>query len=120
MNNLLRIMMVSCLGLALMGCAGAVPWNKQNFAGIEEWSVDYSEGKIDQVHYVNGKELGGSEIKIQLADGTVLNFSGNDITAFGGQEQRAAVEKAIVEQLGDVGPGVVDAVLKALRGGSGE
>jgi len=105
-----------------VGCAGAVPWNKQNYAGIEFWEVDYEQNdggqfQISNVTYINGKEAGSSEIKIALADGTILNFAGDDILAFEGQEIRANVERAVAEQLGEVAPGVVDAIIAAITGG---
>lgn len=121
MNNFSKIIVVLALGLVLLslsGCAGALPWNDQNAAGMEKWSVTYKDGAINKVQYINGKEAGASDIVIQLADGTVLNFTGSDIKAFQGQELRASVEKAIAEQLGSVSPGVIDAILKAISGGA--
>ncbi len=120
MRKIFKRLSMLCLGFAMIvlsGCAGAVPWNKQNYAGIEEWSVDYNDGAIERVHYINGKEASGSQIKIHLSDGTILNFYGNDIKAFEGQGMRAAVEKALAEQLGEVAPGVIESVLKAIKGG---
>jgi len=119
-SKLKKILLICWLGIALTlsGCAGAVPWNKQNYAGMEEWSVEYvvpdGEGGIERVHYINGKEAASSEIKIALADGTILNFAGDGIMAFQGQSLRADVEKAVSEQLGEVGPGVVDAIINAI------
>ena len=113
------MMLAIVLAVTVTACAGALPWNDQNDAGMEKWSVQYKDGVIDKVSYINGKELGASDIKIELADGTILNFSGNDITAFQGQEFRADVEKAITEQLGTVAPGVIDAIIKAISGGVG-
>jgi len=104
--------------MILSGCAGAVPWNKQNYAGLEEWSVEYVVAKgdsgIERVHYINGKEAAASEIKIALSDGTILNFAGDGISAFQGQALRADVEKAVVEQLGNVSPEIINAIIDAI------
>lgn len=100
----------------LSGCAGALPWNDQNDAGIEKWSVAYKDGFITKVSYINGKELGSSDIEIWLADGTKMSLKASDVKAFKGQQTRASVEKAISEQFGDVAPEVVDAIIKAFKG----
>jgi len=110
--------MIGMVMLLVSGCAGAVPWNKQNYAGLEEWSVEYAvpddRQGIERVHYINGKEAAASEIKIALSDGTILNFAGDGIMAFQGQALRADVERAVSEQLGEVGPGVIDAIINAI------
>ncbi len=106
--------------IAISGCAGAVPWNKQNYAGIEEWSVEYvvakGESGIERVHYINAKEAASSEIKIALADGTILNFAGDGITAFQGQAIRADVEKAVAAELGDISPEIINSIIDAIVG----
>lgn len=110
--------MIGLVMLSLSGCAGAVPWNKQNYAGVEEWSVEYvvadGESGLKLVHYINAKEAAASEIKIVLNDGTILNFAGDGITAFQGQAIRADVEKAVAEQLGDVSPEIVNSIIDGI------
>lgn len=115
MNKVIKAVMIGAMLTSVAAC-GAVPWNKQMYAGLEQWSVEYKDGIIEKVHYINGKELGSSTIKIQLADGTILNFSGNDILAFRGQELRAEVEKAVAEKMGEAAPEVVDAIITAVTG----
>ena len=120
MKKLLSLFCWAMAAIILSGCAGAVPWNKQNYAGVEEWSVEYviadGESGLKRVHYINAKEAAASEIKIALNDGTILNFAGDGITAFQGQAIRADVEKAVAEQLGDVSPEIVNSIIDAITG----
>lgn len=117
-----KILVCILTTIVLSGCAGAVPWNKQNYAGINEVSFSWckaNDGKTYMpcnVKITNGKENGGIKFSFEMPDGTILNFSADDVRAFEGQSIRANVEKAIAEQLGDVAPGVVDAIIKAVTG----
>lgn len=108
--------------ISLTACAGAVPWNKQNYAGINEVSFSWckaNEGKTYvpcNVKIINGKENGAIEFSFEMPDGTILNFAADDVKAFPGQDIRAKVETAVANQLGNVAPGVVDAIVKAIMG----
>jgi len=120
-KQLFKLCMVCLVGMSMLllsACAGAVPWNKQNYAGVEEWSVEYviadGESGLKRVHYINAKEASASEIKIALSDGTVLNFAGDGITAFQGQAIRADVENTVAEQMGDVSPEIVNSIIDAI------
>lgn len=108
--------------LVLSGCAGALPWNKQNYAGINEVHFKWCEN--DQtgdymacdVLIIDAKENGAIQFKFTMPDGTVLEFAADDVKAFPGQALRADVEKAIAKQFGDIAPEVMDALLKAILG----
>jgi len=108
--------------ITLSGCAGALPWNKQNYAGINEVSFSWCKANDGatympcNVKITNGKENGGIKFAFEMPDGTILNFSADDVKAFEGQNIRAKVEKAIAEQLGDVAPEVAEAIIKAITG----
>jgi len=119
----MKFFLMAVLAFSLTACAGAVPWNAQNYAGITEWKLKYKKNndgnfQLASVTYVNGKEFGADTIKIALPDGSILNFSAEDVKAFQGQEVRARVEQAVAEQFGEVAPGVVDAILKAIIPGT--
>lgn len=122
MLRYLKLITTTGMVISLIACAGAVPWNKQNYAGINEVSFSWckaDEGKIYvpcNVKITNGKENGNIKFAFEMSDGTILNFSAEDVKAFGGQNIRANVEKAVAEQLGDVAPGVVDAIITAITG----
>ena len=108
--------------LVLSGCAGALPWNKQNYAGINEvhfkWCENDKTGEYMacDVMIVDAKENGAIQFKFTMPDGTVLEFAADDVKAFPGQALRADVEKAIAEQFGDVAPEVAESLLKAILG----
>lgn len=106
--------------VALSGCAGALPWNDQNKAGSESVSIQYFESsqKVKSVTYEHWKETEASTALIWLADGTRIELEAKGTKAFDAIRQRAGVEKAVMDQIGEVAPGVVDAIIKALKGGT--
>jgi len=114
--------LIFILAIVSLSACGAVPWNKQNYAGINEVSFSWckaNEGKTYvpcNVKIINGKENGAIEFSFEMPDGTILNFAADDVKAFPGQDIRAKVEIAVANQLGDVAPGVVDAIVKAIMG----
>lgn len=109
------------LCLALSAC-GAVPWNKQNYAGIEEWRVRYSLAEdgnyqVKDVHYINGKEANGSEVHLALGDGSILKFTGDGVKAFEGQKIRGEVEQVVAEKLGEaIDSPAVQAIVNSIMG----
>jgi len=113
-------LIIAIIALVSVSACGAVPWNKQQYAGIN--SVKFEWCKIDgsylpcHVRIIDGKEQGAIDFKFQMPDGTILNFAADNVKAFEGQRLRAEVEKAIAEQLGEVSPGLVDAILNAIGG----
>ena len=95
----------------LSACAGAVPWNKQNYAGINYVHFKWCEALAAdgttvfqpcEVTIIDGKEQGAIDFKFKMLDGTVLNFAAEDVAAFTGQEIRAEVERAVAEITGSV------------------
>jgi len=114
--------LICILSIISLSACGAVPWNKQNYAGINEVNFSWckaNEGKTYMpcnVKIINGKENGAIEFSFEMPDGTILNFAADDVKAFPGQDIRAKVEIAVVNQLGDVAPGLVDAIVKAIMG----
>ena len=124
-SKLKLLTMLLATSVLLSACAGAVPWNNQNNAGIVEIEIGYkkvsdaegNEGyQIDKANIVDGKENGAVQVKFTLPDGTIFNYAADDVKAFDGQALRADVEKALSEQLGTVAPGVVDSVISAITG----
>lgn len=124
---MLRLILLVCMALTLSACAGAIPWNKQNNAGLSDVRVDWTEVEqadgqgqgtaVTGFRVIDGKERGAVSFEVEFSDGTVLNYASTDEKAFEGQALRADIEKVIAEQIGEVGPGVVDAILKAATGG---
>ena len=105
--------------LILSACAGAVPWNKQNYAGIQY--IEVRTGQACQVldiavkgectvTVIDGKENGSIDIKTVQADGTTTNIKATDAKAFEGQAQRADVEKSVSKDATGLAKKVVDEV----------
>jgi len=120
MKNILMVVAMSSL---LGACAGGLPWGPQQEAGIETLRIEYGKqdnGKlvIDKVFYRSGKETQKAALVFELPDGTKLNFDTEDARAFEGQALRARVEEVVLEQVGNVAPGVVDAIVGALTNGT--
>jgi len=108
--------------LILSACAGAVPWNMQNYAGINKitfsWckAADGNEYLPCNVTIINGKENGAVDFKFETSDGSILNFAADDVKAFEGQDIRARVESLIAEKGFEVAPEIVDTIIKAMGG----
>lgn len=117
------------LAVLLGGCAGAVPWNKQNYAGITSWDFNYckvdvkadadgsyslsEDEKICGVEVIDGKERGSVQLDFILPDGTIMNYLANDEVAFEGQRIRAEVETAVADALAATLPALVETAIKA-------
>jgi len=105
--------------ISMTACAGALPWNKQNYAGINSVHFKWCEAGENylpcDVEIINGKEYGAIEFKFAMPDGSILNFAADDVRAFEGQALRAEVEKLIVEQVGDVSKDVLDAIMSLVE-----
>ncbi len=96
--------------LILSGCAGALPWNKQGYAGLSQvhfkWcKVENAEGGTArepcEVIVTDGKESGIIDFKFSAGD-SVLNFYAEDVEAFEGQRIRADVEGQVIEATTDI------------------
>ncbi len=112
-------MILACM-MAVMVTACATWWTDQNKAGSESVFIEYFESSntVKSVTYEHWKETEASTALVWLADGTRIELEAKGTKAFEGQALRANVEKAIAEQIGEVAPGVIDAVIKALKGGT--
>lgn len=124
--SFMKIAAVLAAALMLPACAGGWIGGPQQHAGIETLRVKYelatlADGSespyIKDVYYRSGKETNMAQLVFELPDGTKLNFDTDLAKAFEGQALRAEVERVVAEQVGDVAPGVVDAIIKALTGG---
>lgn len=102
--------------LILGGCAGALPWNKQGYAGLSQvhfkWcEVESTEGGTArepcEVIVTDGKESGIIDFKFSIGD-TVLNFYAEDVTAFEGQRIRADVEGKVIEATENIASEALD------------
>lgn len=107
---------------SLTACAGALPWNKQNYAGINE--ITFSWCKADNgneylpcdVRIINGKENGAIDFKFETSDGSILNFAADDVKAFEGQNIRAKLEGLIAEKGFEIAPDIMDVIINAMGG----
>ena len=121
LKKIYSILMIG-LVFAVSGCAGALPWNKQNYAGINEvhfkWCENDKTGEFMacDVMIIDAKENGTIDFKFSMPDGTILNFAADDVKAFEGQAIRAGVEQAIVEQFGNVAPEIIDKIMSRIAG----
>lgn len=67
---------------------------------------------------MDGKERRDVSLALRLPDGTAVVYQAADVRAFEAQALRAAVEKALIEEIGEAAPAVVEAVVAAvLKGG---
>lgn len=126
-----KLILVLAGSLLLTSCAGAVPWNPQNNAGITNISFKWCkiETKDDiskaetmvpcSVHIFDGKEAGAIDLKFQMPDGTVLNLTADTVQAFEGQRIRGEVEKAISEDAAGVIESAIDTAGDLAGGGIG-
>lgn len=125
-----KAIVIFALAFLLTACAGAVPWNKQNYAGITSWDFNYckvdvkadadgsyslsEDEKICGVEVIDGKERGSVQLDFVLPDGTIMNYLANDEAAFEGQRIRAEVEQAVAQAIADTLPGLLETALKAV------
>ena len=109
------------LMMTLSACAGAVPWNAQNDAGITTASVKWCEtssGTYDLCHakIIDGKEKTDVALGVKFPDGAEVTYSAAGVKAFDAHKVRGAVEEAISEDVKQGAPGIVDSVVKAVLG----
>lgn len=102
--------------LLLAGCAGAVPWNPQGHAGINEGEFAYNPetGEITG-HVIGGKEQDTVALNVETPDGLKVSYSASGVLAFDGQTVRGAVEQAVSEDVKEAAPGIVDSIVDAVR-----
>ena len=87
--------------------------NPQNNAGGEEWTMNYvcpenpSSPCMESLSYLNYKNSAASQIAIQLNDGTILNFAGEDINGSDAIQIRGVVE----QELARAGVTITDGLL---------
>lgn len=114
----MQTFLVTSLGASILlgGCMPA-----QDYAGINYGQARFSsEGKIEQITMVGGKE--GSHVEFELDYGDVrVRYKADDLRAFEGQALRAQVEAVVAEQIGEswreTVPGIVDALISAVKPG---
>lgn len=101
----------------LSGCAGAVPWNPQGYAGINKLDAEFDEsGKPKRIVVIGGKEQEAVNFEAELPDGTKAKYSASGVKAFDGQKARAELEAAISEDAKEAMPGIVDSIMDVIRG----
>ena len=111
---------------ALTGCAGALPWNKQQYAGLTEWTVRHdveclkAVGEKDylcfELDVIDGKEKQDVTITLERLPTGVLrvSYSATAVKAFVGQALRAEVEKMVAIEIGKAVPLITEAITKAM------
>ncbi len=102
---------------ALGGCAyGAVPWNTQNYAGINKAEINFNEdGTLSHVLVIGGKEQESVSANFEMPSGLKFSYNAEGVEAFPGQKFRADVERAISKDVKEAFPGIVDTIVDALR-----
>ncbi len=118
-----RFAFLAFLGLFLSACAGAVPWNDQNKAGITRAEVKWCESK-DQSNdrYVcglrvwDGKEKADVNLNAILPGGLTISYNARGVRAFKAHEVRAAIEAAVSNDVKVAAPGIVGNLVKAVMG----
>lgn len=104
----------------LSACAGAVPWNDQNAAGVTKAEVTWSpEGKLQKARIIDGKEKEDVKLSVKLPSGAEVKYSASGVMAFDGQEVRAKVEAAVSDDVRAVAPDIVDTIVTAIVPGAG-
>lgn len=124
MRAFLRIAIIAVLPLLVGACAGAVPGNPQNYAGITDAHVEVGTVKAEEKPYIkdvrfrDGKQKQSVEIKISLDEEgkPTISYTAKGIEAFDGQKVRAAVEQAVSADAKEAMPGIVDTIVKAVTG----
>lgn len=116
MRNLL---MLAAAGLLL----GACSLNPQSKAGMTIASVELCESRIAagtlypcKWTLSDGKEKDDVELSVKLADGSLVTYHAKGVRAFEALKIRAAVEATVAKTVGEVGPGVVEAITQAVLG----
>jgi len=114
------------VALLLAGCAGVVPWNPQGYSGITKADVEVGVAKAGEVPYIksvtfwNGKEFGSVALTVEFLDGKPkVTYTAAGVTAFDGQRVRAAVEKAVSDDVRATAPAIVDTIMDAVKGSMG-
>ena len=117
------VIALCALGLSLAGCAGAVPWNDQNDVGIAKLHLQFEPMRdatgnvigstLTDAFYINGKEGEAVKLAADIGKGTI-SYEAGKIAAFDGQKLRAAVEMAVSQNVADVTPSVVAAIIQAV------
>lgn len=118
----MRFLIAAAVCSLLGACAGSLPGvSQQGVAGITDVEVHFKDtcsdpslpGCLSSVRWRDGKESASLKASLDLSTGT-FNYDRSDVRAFDGQRVRAAVEKVVAEQVGNVTPGVVDAIVRAV------
>jgi hypothetical protein len=102
------------LALALSACA-------QDRAGLTVAEVSWCPGPDGQAiicgaKLTDGKERQDVELSVMLPDGGGVDYKARAVKAFDGQRIRAAVHAALIRELGQATPGLVDAIVAAVAG----
>lgn len=112
--NILKLVIAGSL-VGLVGCAGAVPWNAQNYAGLTHVDVEWKEDspELERVRVWHGKE-GTFNVTARLPDGSEVIWEGLDVKAFEGFKSRAEVETYVAEKFADAAPEIKSGLVDAL------
>lgn len=123
----MKRLMYLVVPLLLTGCAAAVPWNAQNYAGITHTKVTFSqvydtakdggqtyrENVPSVIDVYDGKEKQSVSMNADISKGTVA-YNAGGVAAFPGQATRADVETKVTESLKNLGVQIAPEVMKAL------
>lgn len=103
------------LALTLSACA-------QDRAGLTVADISWCPGPDERqvlcgAKLIDGKERQDVELLVTLPDGGGVDYRARAVLAFEGQQIRAAVHAALIRELGQASPGLVDAIVSAVTGG---
>jgi len=114
-----RVFTLASLCALLAGCAGAVPWNPQGYAGINQAEITSTcEGSEswcpESVTLTGGKEQGEVSVSFTTPNGTSVKYTASEVQAFDGQTVRAQVEQQISEDVREASPEIVNRITNAI------
>lgn len=120
--------LIAIMTIALLsGCAGALPWNDQNLAGITKLRVEpmqiteVVDGQPVSVTvccsfvYESGKQGQITGTVSKHADGSWAVAFDSSVEAFGGQQARAELEQAVTSAAAEAFSRSVQTVVEGLK-----
>ena len=105
--------LLAVLGAALFlsACAGAVDGNPQSYAGINMAEFNYHPGTgAITSRVIGGKEAENVKLSISTPKGLIVVYEAEGLQVVDRQLIRAAVEKAVSDNIVKVLPGIVGAL----------
>ena len=108
--------LVLLAGALAAGCETTAPWSEQDWAGITTIEVE-GNGLVPQTFYKSGKEAAGIKLAFHSdgAGAIDVELEASDVKAFDGIALRAEVSKALAAAQVEIAPGLLDAIVDAVK-----